>query len=135
MLDWIADNQWPHEPKPTAAPAHLRARHPKRITLYFSEPPSDHPQYGSGCITYPVTMVIDPQAATGPMVYILNKPTAPQDMPAGELQADPSQIPRFIQAGYRCSAMTLTDMNDYWAAARGRPIKGHSHPQARLVQY
>ncbi len=69
------------------------------------------------------------------MVYILDKPTPPQDMPAGELQADPTLIPCLIQAGYRCSAITAAAMADYWAAARGRPVNGHFHRRARFVQY
>ena len=135
MPNWIRDNRWPQEPEPTAAPAAPRVRRPQRTPLYFSEPLSEHPQYGSGCITYPVEMVVDPNTSTGPVVCILDKPTPPQDMPAGELQTDPNQPPRLIQAGYHCSAMIVTAMDDYWAAARGRPVKGHFHPHARLVQY
>ncbi len=136
MRDRGWHNRFPQAAKPTTAPVQSPVRHPKRIPLYFSEPPSEHPRYGSGCVTYPVELVIEPNTdPDAPLIHILKKPTPPQDMPAGELQADPTQIPRLTQAGYRCSAMLMTVMKEYWAAAQGRPVKGHFHPQARLVQY
>jgi hypothetical protein len=136
MRDWGWDHRFPQPAKPTAAPVHSPVRHPKRIPLYFSEPPSEHPRYGSACVTYPVELVIDRNNGTEvPLIHILKKPTPPPDMPAGEIQADPTQIPRLTQAGYRCSAISSTAMQEYWAAARGRPVKGHIHPQARFVQY
>ncbi len=116
------------------APRGPSRRHPKRMGFYFSEPAREHPQYGFGCATYPIELVITPNDPT-PVVHILKVPTPPEHMPAGEIQADPTAIVRLTQAGYRCSAIPVATMREYWAAARGRPVKGHFHPQARWVQY
>ncbi len=63
MADSRTGNQSPHTSTRMAAPVAPPVRHPKRIPLYFSEPPSEHPRYGSGCVTYPVDLVMD--ASTG----------------------------------------------------------------------
>ncbi len=125
----------PHQPASPAsetAPAR-RALWPKRVTLFFSEPLANVPQ-GVGCVTFPVDAVLAPSKGDPPCIYILDVPKAPVDMPVGELQVDPAWIALLQDAGYACCPMPRQTMAEYWAAARGRPVK-HWHPRARLVQY
>ena len=122
----------PREPLSSPAP---RPKRIQRISLFFSESFTATGAQGAGCITYPVEMVIDPNTPTAPLaIHVLDVPKLPPELPPGEIQADPELIDRLRAAGYPCCAMPRAIMAEYWAAARGRPVK-YWHPKARLVQY
>jgi hypothetical protein len=127
-------------PQRVPSPPPLRGTRPpriKRIPLYFSEPLATHPVHGAGCITYPAEVVIAPlgEEAGRPVVHLLNLPKSPEEMPPGDLQVDPAHLAALRAAGYACCAMPAATTDAYWQDARARPVPGHWHPKARLVQY
>lgn len=109
---------------------------PTNIKALFSEWEEWNEEYGmNGCVTYPVVISIGHSASSyGPVVLINGEPYGPAELP-GELQVPPEYLDRVRVAGYAAQPMTPKDAAQYWKEAEGRPVKGHWHPEARLVVF
>jgi len=110
----------------------------KNVKVIFSEfdgycEPLDR----NGCISYPVTItwIGAGQSYGEPVVVILGKSRAADDLPPGELQVPFEILDEVRQAGYGAEALSEEEIKDYWRAARRLSVKNHWHPEARLVQY
>lgn len=93
-----------------------------------------HPLDGElGCISYPA-LVSDERAEChyGQVVVVIDGGAMGiADLPPGELQVPPDLMERCRE--YPCQPLSDRDREEYWTKAR--PMSGHWHPDARLVQY
>jgi hypothetical protein len=108
------------------------------LYAYLSEPSAYNDEYRHiGSVTYPIHVELSgPRTlAAPPIVRILTLPKTAAEMPPGEIQAPAEHASTLVAAGYSCAGMAGGDLKAYWDDARGRPVKAHWHPQARLVLY
>lgn len=121
---------------------HLAAKAEKEASMnikaLFSEWEEWNEEYGkNGCVTYPVVISTEHSASSygQPVVLINGEPYGPAEMPEGELQVPPEYLDRVRAAGYAAQPMSAEDAARHWKEAEGRPVKGHWHPEARLVVF
>ena len=108
------------------------------VPAYISESAAYSPEHRqTGHITYPVHIVVDgrPKPGTAPVIRVLDQPKSPPEMPTGELQVPAEYAAALTAAGYVCTGMATSHLKAYWDDARGRPVKKHWHPAARLVLF
>jgi hypothetical protein len=91
----------------------------------------------NGCVSYPVTISWN---TTGPhhgrpVVMIMGQVREAGDLPPGELQVPAGILQQVREMGYDAQPLSVEDLKGFWREARLLEVKGHWHPDARLVQY